>query len=85
MVSRRQRRGRKRHQDDCGFGQRYRNAFYAAVLVRQKGTAVGSYFNYTFRIPVGKALSDTSCGAQTYTVYVEDAGDPTGPLLSPLA
>ncbi len=43
-----------------------------------KGTAVGSYFNYTFRIPVGKALSDTSCGAQTYTVYVEDASDPTG-------
>jgi hypothetical protein len=41
-------------------------------------TTVGSYHNYTFRIPVGKALSDTSCGAQTYKIYVEDASDPTG-------
>lgn len=43
-----------------------------------QGTAVGSYYNYTLKIPVGKATSDTSCGAQTYTIYVEDASDPTG-------
>ncbi|TAH55003.1 MAG: hypothetical protein EWM51_04440 [Treponema sp.] len=35
-------------------------------------------YNYSLRIPVGRPLTDTSTGQQSYSIYVEDGSDPTG-------
>lgn len=35
-------------------------------------------YNYMLRIPVGRPLADTTAGRLNYSIYVEDASDPTG-------
>lgn len=49
----------------------------------QGGLVAGTgKYNYQLRIPVGRPLTDTTAGLQSYTIFVEDASDPKGSATS---
>ena len=49
----------------------------------QDGLVAGTEkYNYQLRIPVGRPLTDTTAGLQSYTIFVEDASDPKGSATS---
>lgn len=49
----------------------------------QDGLVAGTgKYNYQLRIPVGRPLTDTTAGLQSYTIFVEDASDPKGSATS---